>query len=192
MELATIQSTTDLKASWHSLDERPQKKGVCEESLISRTFKLLLEVDLSRVLSLFQTHPQSTLKPQPSRSVLSWKKGGGVRAVCKWCHKISPWQRDKGEGVKGEVTRSALAVPALCSLSISTSSLTCQCSPSSKACLVHTEVQVLSFPFQWCSIQFWDEFSCRKYYESKYLGKQSWNEEIFNFLSCHLYALFRT
>ena len=26
MELATIQSTADLKASWHSLDERPQKR----------------------------------------------------------------------------------------------------------------------------------------------------------------------
>ena len=95
------------------------KKGVCDEALISRDFKLFLEVDLSRVLSLFQTHPQSTLKPQPSRSVLFWKKGGGVRAVCKWCHMISQWQRDKGEGVKGEVTRSALAVPVLCSISIS-------------------------------------------------------------------------
>ena len=142
MELATIQSTADFKASWHSLDERPQKKGVCEDSLISRTFKLLLEVDLSHALSLFQNHPQSTLKPQPSRSVLSWKKGGGVRAVCNWCHMIPQWQRDKGEGVKGQLTRSALAVPVLCSLSISPSLLTCQCSPSSKACLVHIEVPV--------------------------------------------------
>ena len=93
------------------------------------------------------------------------KKEGGVRAVWKWCHMISQWQRDKGERVKGEVTRSVLAAPVLCSLSISPSSLTCQCSPSSKACLVHTEVQVLSFPFQWCSIQFWDEVVCTKYYE---------------------------
>ena len=117
MELATIQSTTDFKASWHSLDERPQKKGVCEDSLISRTFKLLLEVDLSRVLSLFQTHPQSTLKPQPSRSVLSWKKGGGVRATNDATQYHND-KRGKGEGLKEEVTRSALAVPVLYSLSI--------------------------------------------------------------------------
>ena len=78
-----------------------------------------------------------------------------------------------GEGAKGEVTRSALAAPALCSLSFSPSSLTCQCSPSSKACLEHIEVQVLSSPFQWCSIQFCDEVDCREYHESKYQGKRS-------------------
>ena len=83
-----------------------------------------------------------------------------------------------GEGAKGEVTRSALAASALCSLSFSPSSLTCQCSPSSKACLEHIEVQAWSSPFQWCSIRFWDKFSCREYYESKHLGKQSWNEQI--------------
>ena len=58
------------------------------------------------------------------------------------------------------------------------SSLTCQCSPSSKACLEHIEVQAWSSPFQWCSIRFWDKFSCGEYYESKHLGKQSWNEQI--------------
>ena len=154
------------------------KKGVCDEALISRDFKLFLEVDLSRVLSLFQTHPQSTLKPQPSRSVLSWKIGEASRLYASdvtWYHN---GREILGERAKGEVTRSALAAPALCSLSFSPSSLTCQCSPSSKACLEHIEVQAWSSPFQWCSIRFWDKFSCGEYYKSKHLGKQSWNEQI--------------
>ena len=99
------------------------------------------------------------------------KKGEASRLYVNdvtWYHND---RRDKGEGVKGEVTRSAQAVPVPCSFSISTSSLTCQCSPSSKVCLEHIEVQVLSSPFQWCSIQFWDEFNCRKYYESKSRGE---------------------
>ena len=104
MELATIQSTTDLKASLHSKDERPQKKGVCDEALISRDFKLFLEVDLLRVLSLFQTHPQSTLKPQPSRSVLSWKIGRRQGFLQMMSHDTTSTGKE-GKGVKGGVTR---------------------------------------------------------------------------------------
>ena len=136
------------------------KKGVCDGALISRDFKLFLEVDLSRVLSLFQTHPQSTLKPQPSRSVLSWKKreASGLFANDVTRKHIARQRRKRG---KRRVTRSARSPSPLPTLYLLTppSSLTCQCSPSSKACLEHIEVQVLSSPFQWCSIRFWDKFS---------------------------------
>ena len=84
-------------------------------SLISRTFKLLLEVDLSRVLSLFQTHPQSTLKPQPSRSVLSWKIRRRQGFLQMMSHDTTSTGKE-GKGVKGGVTRSARSpcpLPAL-------------------------------------------------------------------------------
>ena len=82
------------------------KKGVCDEALISRDFKLFLEVDLSRVLSLFQTHPQSTLKPQPSRSVLSWKIRRRQGFLQMMSHDTTSTGKE-GKGVKGGVTRSA-------------------------------------------------------------------------------------
>ena len=59
MELATIQSTTDFKASWHSLDERPQKKGVCEDSPHFKDFQAFAG---SGSITCFITFPDSSTK----------------------------------------------------------------------------------------------------------------------------------
>ena len=193
MELATIQSTTDFKASWHSLDERPQKKGSLWGVAHFKDFQAFAG---SGSITCFITFPDSSTKYFETPAIQIGAVLENREASVLFANDVTRYHIDRQRRKRGKRRGDKV-----CSFSLSSarslspnppSSLTCQCSPSSKACLVHIEVQVLSFPFQWCSIQFWDEFSCRKYYESKCLGKQSWNEEIFNFLSCHFYALFRT
>ena len=170
MELATIQSTTDLKASWHSLDERPQKREFVTrrsyQGISSFFWKWIYHVfyHFSRLIHKVLWNPSHPDRCCPGKN----REASGLFANDVTRYHIDRQRRKRGKRRGDKV----------CSFSHSLSpnppsSLTCQCSPSSKACLEHIEVQVLSSPFQWCSIQFCDEVDCREYHESKYQGKRS-------------------
>ena len=106
MELATIQSTTDFKASWHSLDERPQKKGVWGVA----HFKGFQAFSGSGSITCFITFPDSSTKyfetPAIQIGAVLEKKGRRQGFLQMMSHDTTSTGKE-GKGVKGGVTRSA-------------------------------------------------------------------------------------